>query len=384
MITNRWDKTKADLISDDLAMRVYSSQLLGRDENLVLHGGGNTSVKIGEELFVKGSGWDLATIEKAGFPAVKIDALLELLKLDELSDIDMVKAQKDAMIDKSAPNPSVEAILHAYIPYKFVDHTHADSIATISATPNGAEKLAEIYGKSVLIVPYVMPGFVLAKTIYNMTHDLSWQDLEAIILLNHGIFTFADNAEESYDKMISMVNIAEKYISDHYKPETKQFKKLIPDQLIGDIKNILPDDYKVELIDSDEAYKFAHLENVAEIARGCLTPEHILRTKLYYMVSNQSDLESALAKYQKDYDNYFAKYASDQTKLDNFPRVIVIRNCAVLAVCPKNAKIVADIAHHTIKSILIAENLGGWSPLDEQSLFDIEYWSLEQAKLGKK
>ena len=220
---NNWNNDIASKFDNDpLKMRVYSSQLLGQEEDLVLHGGGNTSVKTKETnifgevediLYVKGSGWDLATIKEAGFAPVKLDTLLKMADLEELSDVDMVKFQRAAMTNPSAPNPSVEAILHAIIPYAFVDHTHADAVVTVSNTPNGEERIEELYGENMLIVPYVMPGFILAKEIYKMTQNINWDKLEGMILLNHGVFTFHEDAKTSYDKMIEIVSKAEDYLS---------------------------------------------------------------------------------------------------------------------------------------------------------------------------
>jgi rhamnose utilization protein RhaD (predicted bifunctional aldolase and dehydrogenase) len=161
---------------DDLELRVYTSRLLGSDDSLVLHGGGNTSVKIGSTLYVKGSGWDLATIEKEGFSPTRTIDLVMLLEHERLSDAQMVEYQKEALEDKSAPNPSVEAILHALIPYKFVDHTHADAMVTISNTNRGEEIIEEIY-EGYLIIPYIMPGFLLAKMVYNMSEEIEWENL---------------------------------------------------------------------------------------------------------------------------------------------------------------------------------------------------------------
>lgn len=146
---NLWTDEEAQKYKSDLELRVFTSNLLGRSDELVLHGGGNTSVKSkvsGEDiLYVKGSGWDLVSIEKEGFAPVKLDTLIEMAKLDSLSDSDMVSQQKAAMIDKSAPNPSVEAILHAIIPFKFVDHTHADAVVTISNNTNGIENIKKFF-----------------------------------------------------------------------------------------------------------------------------------------------------------------------------------------------------------------------------------------------
>ena len=214
---NLWDSKKASECKTDLDMRVYTSNILGQSDELVLHSGGNTSVKIDVNnqaiLYVKGSGRDLVSIEKEGFAPVKMSALMRMAKLNRLSDSDMVAGQKMAMIDETAPNPSVEAILHALIPFKVVDHTHADAIVTISNSVNGLEHIEKLF-PNFLIIPYVMPGFVLAQTIYSRTElvDFDWESCEGIILHNHGIFTFDNDAKKSYDKMIDAVSLAEDFL----------------------------------------------------------------------------------------------------------------------------------------------------------------------------
>ena len=212
-----WNDKEASKYKTDLELRVYTSRLLGQDSSLVLHGGGNTSVKstatnlFGDTediLLVKGSGWDLATIEGEGFAPVKMEMLLKMAELKELNDPDMVKYQRLAMTNPSAPNPSVEAILHAIIPFKFVDHTHTDAVVTITNTEGGEKKIKELYGDKVLVIPYIMPGFVLAKLIYDMTRDVEWSELEGMVLMNHGLFTFNDDAKKSYEKTIELVDKA--------------------------------------------------------------------------------------------------------------------------------------------------------------------------------
>ena len=211
---------------DDLALRVYTSRLLGQEPDLVLHGGGNTSVKTTvkdffgnfvEVLCVKGSGWDLATIEKPGFPAVRMDTLLKLAELDTLSDSDMVEQQRLGLLDPAAPNPSIEAIVHAVIPSKFVDHTHADAILALTNNPNGKKHIKEVFGDSMIVVPYVMPGFVLAKAVQKAIAGKDLSKVDGLILMNHGIFTFDDDAKKSYDLMIKKVTLAEKYVAANLK-----------------------------------------------------------------------------------------------------------------------------------------------------------------------
>ena len=219
---NLWDDNEAKAFSgSDIDMRVYTSRLLGSNADLVLHGGGNTSVKVTETdlfgdpidlLYVKGSGWDLKTIEAPGFSPTRIDVLIRLGSLSRLSDTDMTRELKAALTDPGAPAPSVEAILHALIPPKFVDHTHTDAVVAISNTANGDALLAEIFGPRVLILPYVMPGFILSKQVYDATQGADWDQLDGIVLLHHGLFTSNDDARKSYDMMIKLVSKAEDYL----------------------------------------------------------------------------------------------------------------------------------------------------------------------------
>src|ERR1700704_5042960 len=169
---SRWTDTEAQAFDGLLGQRVYTSRLLGQDHALVLHGGGNTSVKIRERnifgdeediLYVKGSGWDLETIEAAGFAPLRLERVLRLATLDRLSDPRMVQELRAAMTDPSAPPPSVETILHAILPFRFVDHTHADALLAITNTVDGEQRIREIYGDSVVVLPYVKPGFALAR-----------------------------------------------------------------------------------------------------------------------------------------------------------------------------------------------------------------------------
>lgn len=389
---NLYNAKKAALCESDLDLRVYTSNLLGKSDELVLHGGGNTSVKTtidGEEiLLVKGSGWDLVSIKAKGFAPVKMKTLLEMAALDTLSDSDMVSGQKAAMIDKSAPNPSVEAILHALIPYKFVDHTHADAVVTISNSVNGIEDIKKVF-PNFLVVDYVMPGFILAHTIYEMTKDLDWSSIDGIILHNHGIFTFDDNAKESYIKMIEAVSQAELFlkknaklqISSEYKASECDIQKII--KVISDAKG-----YNVSLSinQSPLASHYASQENLREFAsRGVLTPEHIIRTKRVPLIMEDADLEAGIAKYMKEYEEYFRKFSTDEVMLNAAPNYMIIKNLAVISFgkTAKEAAIINDIVEHTMRAVLQADKLGGYKSISVADSFAMEYWELEQAKLKK-
>lgn len=387
---NLWDDTKAKKCENDLDIRVYSSNLLGKNNELVLHGGGNTSLKSelnGENvLFVKGSGWDLVSIEAEGFAPVKLKTLLEMAQLENLSDLEMVNGQKDATLNKSAPNPSVEAILHALIPYKFVDHTHADAIVTISNSLNGQEHIKKLFG-NFLVVPYVMPGFILAHTIYEMTKDMDWGSIDGIILHNHGIFTFDDNAKSSYTKMIEAVSKAETFLDKNAKLDIKsEYNNTRCD--MSKIEKVLSElkgyEVSMNINQTPLANHYASQPNLREFAtRGVLTPEHIIRTKRVPLIMEDTDLESGLERYIKEYKNYFNKFCSDEVMLNPTPSYMIIKNMAVISFGrdKKEANIVNDIVEHTMKAVLQADKLGGFKSISLKNSFEMEYWELEQIKI---
>ena len=389
---NLWNETEAKKYTSDLALRVYTSNLLGQSDELVLHGGGNTSVKSvvdGEEiLYVKGSGWDLVSIKEEGFAPVKLSSLLEMAKLQTLSDTDMVSQQKAAMIDATAPNPSVEAILHALIPFKVVDHTHADAIVTISNSKNGKKYIQELY-PHFLIVPYVMPGFILAQKIYEMTRDFDWEKCEGIILHNHGIFTFDNNAKKSYDKMIEAVSKAEDFLktnakvtlTDNTKKREVDLEKLCI--LVSEMKG----EPVVEKINrSLLAKQYASQDNLQYFAsRGVLTPEHIIRTKRIPLIIENNNIQEALEAYKRAYLEYFKRFSKDEICLNPAPKYAVIKEYGVVLFGKdeKEVNILNDIIEHTMIAVLRADKLGGYESISASDSFDMEYWELEQAKLRK-
>jgi rhamnose utilization protein RhaD (predicted bifunctional aldolase and dehydrogenase) len=390
---NLWDENESKQYLSDLELRVYTSNLLGKNDELVLHGGGNTSVKSvvdGEDiLFVKGSGWDLVTIQKEGFAPVKLKVLQEMATLEVLSDSDMVRLQKEAMIDKSAPNPSVEAILHAIIPFKFVDHTHADAVVTISNSAHGKRLIKEIF-PNFLIIPYVMPGFLLAQTIYQMTQNFDWSECAGIILHNHGIFTFDNDAKISYSKMIDAVTLAEDFLNTNANitfetPIQKEFDT-------GTLQKILSDGKGYELFcsidNSPLALYYASLSS-EKLNRGVLTPEHIIRTKreplLLQANDDIDDMQIAVENYKKNYIAYFDSFSSNEIMLNPMPNYIVVKDFGVISFGKniQEANIIKDIVSHTISAVLKADSLGGYQSINLQESFMMEYWELEQAKLQK-
>ena len=387
---NLWDDTQAAACKDDLALRVYTSNLLGQSDELVLHGGGNTSVKItegGEDiLYVKGSGWDLVSIKEEGFAPVRLSALLEMAELETLSDTDMVSGQKAAMTNPEAPNPSVEAILHALIPFRFVDHTHADAVVTLSNSKEG-EKLIEECFEGFLIVPYVMPGFILAQTIYKMTQGFDWENCKGIILHHHGIFTFDNDAKRSYDKMIDAVTQAEKML-EAKAPLTlteKEGKKTFNTaKLKKAVEKAKGYEVVMKIDRSPLALAYASQPDLEHFAsRGVLTPEHIIRTKRAPLILEDGHIEKALSTYISDYEAYFRRYAKEEIMLNPAPNYAVIKDYGVILFGrdEKEANILKDIVEHTMKAVLRADQLGGYQSIGEKESFKMEYWELEQAKL---
>jgi len=387
-----YNDNEAKNYKTDLAMRVYTSQLLGKDMDLVLHGGGNTSVKIDDKLYVKGSGWNLDTIEEPGFPGVDLQTLIEMAKLDHLSDTDMVAQQREALEDKSSPNPSIEAILHAIIPFKFVDHTHADAVVTISNTPHGEKRLKELYGPNMLFIDYIMPGFVLAKEIYEKTKDIDWKTLDGIILLNHGVFSFDDDAKMAYEKMIAIVSKAEDYLKQEAKQVvsfSKSFCKLdesFTDELKSEVEKLRGCEIVMKFGSSIEAANFSNFDNLDDIFKnGPLTPEHVIRAKPFPAIICDS-IKDGLDAFTSRYKKYFKAHAKDEIMLDLAPRYAIIKGVGFVALGKdeKEAGIIFDIVSHTIHAMTLAQNLGGWKSLNPSDIFDMEYWELEQAKLRKQ
>jgi len=400
---NRWNQSSADVASagGEIELRAYSSRLLGLEEDLVLHGGGNTSVKgtltdvFGEPrrvLFVKGSGWDLKTIEAAGFPAVDLDYLLKLAELQSLSDSEMMRQLRLALLDPTAPTPSVEAILHALIPFKFVDHSHADAVVAISNTPDGESRLREIYGESVLILPYVMPGFVLAQQVAEAARSVDWNSISGIILLNHGLITFADDAKNSYDMMVELVTRAEEYLAvsgasdaivkDAYQAQPDDFLEVA--RLRRQAAEVFGAPVLVQWDQTPEAVGFSCLPQVTDLAvRGPLTPDHTIHTKGFAAIFSH-ETSSGLDEFATSYRSYFETYGrSFHQCLDKLPRygVWLQKGMLYLAANYKRLQVVEDISRHTIRAIQWGEALAHWQALPGQDLFDVEYWELEQAKL---
>jgi rhamnose utilization protein RhaD (predicted bifunctional aldolase and dehydrogenase)/NAD(P)-dependent dehydrogenase (short-subunit alcohol dehydrogenase family) len=406
-------------INKDLAIRVYTTRLLGQDPTLVLHGGGNTSVKTRvadadgsavNVLCVKGSGWDMGTIEPGGLPAVRLEPLQALARFEQLSDDDMVKLERRLLMDPSAPNPSVEAILHANLPFKHVDHTHANAIVSLTNQPRGEPLIREVFPDAIF-VPYVMPGFVLAKAV-----DAAFKarpDGDGMILFRHGIFTFSEDPRESYEAMIAMIDKAERRLSRGRAHPFSSTSLPAPLATAAQIAPILrggiaipteiegrPKRFVLEHRSSAAILEFCNATELKSlVSRGNATPDHVLYIKRKGLAlpapraeplpAFAASVKAAVADYVSDYTAYFdrnnARAGGRKIMLDPMPRVFYVPGIGLFGAGPtaKQARIAADVAEATINVITKAEGIEAFEPLPEADLFDVEYWSLEQAKLAK-
>lgn len=407
-------------IARDLALRVYTTRLLGKNPKLVLHGGGNTSVKLravdlnGDEvdvLCVKGSGWDMGAIEPAGLPAVRLEPLRKLRLRNALSDEDMVRIQRANLIDPSAPNPSVETLLHAFLPHAFVDHTHSTAVLSLTDQPDGEALCEEVYGTRMGYLPYIMPGFALARAAAEaFERDTK---VEGLILHKHGIFTFGAEAREAYERMIEHVTLAEERLKRGRKAVFASAQ--IPQQIANGAE-VAPivrgacalKDERIEgawtrfILDFRTNDAILNFVNGVELSRysqaGVVTPDHTIRTKNWPLIvpapkagsldAFKHDIRTAVANFIAKYRTYFesnnARVGATKKSLDPMPRVVLVPGVGLygLGRSAKEAGVAADLAEAAIETITDAEATGRYQALDDANLFDMEYWSLEQAKLG--
>jgi rhamnose utilization protein RhaD (predicted bifunctional aldolase and dehydrogenase)/NAD(P)-dependent dehydrogenase (short-subunit alcohol dehydrogenase family) len=402
-----------------MALRVYTTRLLGADPKLVLHGGGNTSVKTrlqdlnGDEvdvLCIKGSGTDMAAIAPAGLPAVRLAPLLKLRRRHTLSEEDFIRVPRANLIDPSSPAPSVELLLHAFMPAKFIDHTHANAVLSLTDQPNGADCCREVFGERLGIVPYVMPGFGLARKAADVFDARA--SVEGLILLKHGIFTFGADARESYERMIEMVTRAEERLSRNRKTfaVAKLPRKIAP---CAEIAPILRGACSLRDATLEGAWKrfvmafrntgavmnFVNGADLAHYAQaGVVTPDHAIRTRnwpLVVMPPESGKLGefkehacAAVAGFTAKYRSYFevnnARHGGARKSHDPLPRVVLVPGLGLfgLGASAKEAQIAADIAEAAIETITDAEAIGRFESISQADMFDMEYWPPELAKLG--
>ena len=446
---NLWDETAfntvaAELETDtrlprELAELVYASRLLGRESRLVMHGGGNTSVKcqltdvIGNKvdvLFVKGSGVDLACVTPYDFTPVRIQPLQRLLQMilsgGHLTDEDLKRFSNQelknflflnlfSLTDHMVRNgltPSIETLLHAFLPHKYIFHTHSQALLTLTNQPDGEKFSREVFGDRFGIVPYMRPGLELARSaekIYAAENNVT-----GLVLLKHGLVTFGETSREAYDLMIDAVSDLEERIEQ---PGQKTFPSIaLPGNLLP-IEKVAPvirgacviektpdsQDYESFILDfrtSPEIMKYVNGTDLESLARkGSMTPDFIIRTKNLPLVLPAPDADDpegfrlgvrdAVENYKKEYSSYFERQQAaagiQVTMLDPLPRVVLVPGLGLFGLGKtfRDAQITADIAESTAEAVLQAESVGCFESIPENEVFGIEYWDMEQAKVKK-
>ncbi len=397
-------------ISKDIALRIYTSRLLGNDSKLVLHGGGNTSLKILNTnnkknkniLLVKGSGKDMAKIDLDGFPSLELDNLLSLRRFNKMNDFQMVNYFKKFMVDTTYPNASVETLLHAFLPHKYIDHTHSSAILSLVNQQNNYSICKKIFDNKLAIVPYVMPGFDLSKKAIEIFEKNP--NVEGLILLNHGIFTFGNTAKESYLRMIKYVNLAEKELKKNIK-QRKNIKIKKSKIEAGTLANIFRkhlcvktnEDFKRKIIYYNKELfvnDFFYKNNYSKI-KGPATPDHVIRIKhkpLFIDLENRkiNNIDKFIFKkinlYKKNYITYFNRYKklNKSAKMhDPNPKLIVVKNFGIFSTGDdfKEAKIAMDLGINSLNSINDSFKYNNFKSINERNVFLMEYWPLELAKI---
>ena len=407
-------------IAADVALRIYSSRLLGADPRLVQHGGGNTSLKTQDRLItgetvdvirVKGSGWDLGAIEPAGMPAMRLRPLLDLKRVAHMSDEAMVNAQRAALLDAASPTPSVETLLHAWTPHTVIDHTHANAVLALVDQADGERRAQDLFGQELGICEYVMPGFSLAHQVRQVVE--AHPHLQGVILLRHGIFTWGEDARSAYERMIQMVTRAEETleragrerprVSAAPRPSEEVAARILP-LLRGALAEDLGEgNWKRVVLErrlSPQIMEYLAQPDLARITQaGPATPDHVLRIKPWPLLlpklgegsteQLRARIGAAVRAFKERYEAYFqrhnARVGGDRRALDSIPRVILAPDLGLIGTGARHsdAIVAADVAETNVAVISASEALGAFTSITEAQSFDIEYWSLEQAKLGK-
>jgi len=401
-----WRARYADLPAV-LADRLYSCRLLGSRADLVLHGGGNCSVKLelpdvwGQMqpcMAIKGSGWDMASMEPAGLPLVRLDPLLRLASLECLNDEEMVNQLRLALLEHSAPTPSIECLLHAFLPFTFVDHTHADAILALANLPDAAGRVASIFGTRLLCLPYVMPGFQLARQVFRAWQGQEQGQVEGILLLNHGLFTFGPDARTSYQRMVDLVKQAENHLlqatrSWVFPPWSTRAPRHERARSLARLRGLLNRQGITLLgrpLRKDTSALLLNPSVREAFQRGPITPDHLIRIKnkaLY--LGEEACWEQQLAQFMAEHQAYLARGQAASGRnlpaLDSRPVLLLQDRLGGYAFAhnPSATRVAADLAEHNATTILSACALGGYLPLGEADQFAMETWSLELAKLKR-
>jgi rhamnose utilization protein RhaD (predicted bifunctional aldolase and dehydrogenase)/NAD(P)-dependent dehydrogenase (short-subunit alcohol dehydrogenase family) len=379
---------------------VRYSRLIGADPALVLHGGGNSSVKTirrditgrwVDVLFVKGSGSDMATIDAAEFTPLELRRLHELLELESLSDVDMMRELVAAKLDPEAPTPSVETLLHTFLPFPAAQHSHADLIVTLTNVADGEKLARKVFGETVVVVPYVMPGFELAREVRRIWPEEAREETRGMVLLNHGLFTFGATSQEAYERHVELIEVADQWLNEHAPAQEGEPPDLpvVARTSLAELRRAVSSAAGRPLIlqrhTGPTVRRFVARPDLASLAqRGPLTPDHVIRTKPAPLVGR--DVGAFVAEYSAYFEKQAARTSDGPTMLDPAPRVILDPELGMITVgsSARESQIVADIYHHTIPVLERAEeHLGGYVALPPERLFEVEYWELEQAKLDR-
>ena len=419
---NLWNfKTSRDYIvnfkkfgvNQDLALRIYTTHLIGGEKNLVLHGGGNTSVKYfytdifnrkNRAIFVKGSGWNMSNLNHQGMPGLKLEPLLKTISFKKMTDENMVNYLRLNLLDSNSPNPSVETLLHAFLPHKYIDHTHSNAILSLVNLKESIFLIKKIFGKKLAIVPYIMPGFQLAKLSYEIYNED--KDVEGMLLLNHGIFTFGESAKQSYDRMIKYVTIAENYIKKNKKKysiikfnnlKTSNDISVLCRKIFNQIDN---NKWIIKLNSSNEDKEFTLRKDINILFnKGPVTPDHVIRIKSQPLIILLKDLnkislyshnlKKLIINFCKNYNKYFLQFKKEvkNSKItDTLPRIIILQGIGFLSIGRNSyeEKISKDIFNSMKQTILDSYNIGNFSSINKKEIFKMEYWPLERAKLNNK
>lgn len=413
---NNWDLEKAAGLQG-LDQLVYRSNLLGSDRTVANWGGGNTSMKTTEKdfrgrdipvMWVKGSGSDLATMKAGNFTGLNLEDIRPLIERDEMSDEEMVEYLSHCMIDKSHPRSSIETLLHAFLPFPHVDHTHPDAIISICCADNGKDVAREIYGDRFVWVPYVRPGFTLSKMIAEGVKENPSADL--VLMEKHGLVTWGDTSDECYENTISVIQEAEDYIEKQMKPSilfggakyqalSMEEREAILSQLLPVIRGKVSQDKKMILTydDSDEVLAFVNSKDAPQLSQvGAACPDHLVHTKrvpLYVDWDPETEnvetlldvVRHGITQFQEEYEQYFQRNKGpDDEQRESAPRVVLVPGIGMINTGKDiSAAGVSEALYHRAISVMKgATTLGRFVSLNEQESFAVEYWPLELYKLS--
>lgn len=392
---NLWDVAAAPPEDRSLDLLEYRSRLIGADPDLVVWGGGNTSVKTVEQdhlgrprevLRVKGSGFDLKSIDLSGFPGVFRDDVLALLGREDMRDEELAAYLSHCMVEPNGPRPSIETALHAFLPARHVDHIHADAIVALTNTERGREVVRDALGESVAFVPYRRPGFALAKQVLEAArhHD-------AVVLEKHGLVTWGDTAEASYRTTIDLVERAQSYLDaraprraasgGHHAPPIDDLSVLLL-RLRGRLGHVI---LRVEA-----GGEFRDLANRADIQHlalaGPATADHVLRIRTRACVLDDGDPAARVDAYEAAYRAWFARHAEPGlSMLDPHPKLFLVPGIGLITAGrdARDALITAEVALHSLRVAALGTDVhGSYQSLGEEDLFHVDYWPLELYKLS--